>query len=170
MLQRFRMCSCDLAEIHSVFRNTHHLIEIVITMCLPPYYLNIVPPLPITYAPVVHKSLRQLSFVLTREKNLRITKIPLIMNYTTLPAQNELHLLTTQTQPSPEIFPTTMHSIEYSRIVNLFHRSGCHLTDLTISIPVPINGFIIPVLRQCHALEKLDIFFNASTAIASFEC
>ncbi|KAK0467533.1 hypothetical protein IW261DRAFT_1574050 [Armillaria novae-zelandiae] len=168
MLQRFRVCSYDPTEIHSIFSNTQHLIEIAITMCLPPRHLNIVPPWPITYSPVVHTSLRQLSFVLTWEKNPRITKIPQTMNYITLPALNKLRLLTTQKQPSPEIFPTTMHSIEYSRIVNLLHRSRCHLTDLTISIPVPVDSFLNPVLRQCPALEKLDIFVHASTASGVF--
>ncbi|KAK0207509.1 hypothetical protein IW262DRAFT_535094 [Armillaria fumosa] len=163
MLRRFRLCSYDPAEIRSIFRNAPHLIEIVITMCPPPDYLNIEPPLPITYPPVFHTSLRQLSFFLTWENARRVTKVPLTLNYITLPALNELQILTSQTQPDGRL-PETLEPIEYSRIINLLHRSGCDLTDLTFSIPVPVNSFLIPVLRQSPALQKLDILVDVQTA------
>ncbi|KAK0431021.1 hypothetical protein EV421DRAFT_1855572 [Armillaria borealis] len=164
MLQRFHVCSYDPAEIHSIFRNSQHLIEIVITTCPPPRFLNVEPSLRITYPSVVHTSLRQLSFVLTWENARRITKIPVTLDYITLPALNEFQILASQTQPLPGILPGTLEPIEYSRIINLIHRSGCDLTDLTFSIPVPVNSFLLPMLRQSPALERLDIFVDADTA------
>ncbi|PBK82271.1 hypothetical protein ARMGADRAFT_1038731 [Armillaria gallica] len=50
------------------------------------------------------------------------------------------------------------------RIINLLHRSESDLTDLTFSVPVPVNSFLIPILRQSPALQKLNIFVDADTA------
>ncbi|KAK0482155.1 hypothetical protein EDD18DRAFT_1467847 [Armillaria luteobubalina] len=162
MLQRFHVCSYDPAEILSIFRNAQDLIEFVITMCASPRYINVQPPLPITYLPVFHTSLRQLSFFLTWENAHRVTRVPQTVDYITLPALKEFQILT---QKAPDgLLPATLEPIDYSRIVNLLHRSGCDLTDLTFSIQVPVEGFLIPVLRQSPALEKLDIFVDAPTA------
>ncbi|KAK0482159.1 hypothetical protein EDD18DRAFT_1433468, partial [Armillaria luteobubalina] len=159
MLQRFSVCSYDPAEILSIFRNAPDLIEIVITMCPRSYYLDVEPPL-ITYPPVFHTSLRQLSFVITPENVDDVTKVPQTFDYITLPTLNEFQILTS----SDSVFPATLEHVEYSRIVNLLHRSECNLTDLTFSIPIPVTSFLIPVLRQFPALQKLDVFIDTHTA------
>ncbi len=164
MLQRFRVCSYDPAEIYSIFRNSQHLIEIVITTDAPPRFFNVERVLSITYPRVVHTSLRQLSFVLTWENARRVTKIPVTLDYITLPALQEFQILASQTQPLAGILPGTLEPIEYSRIINLLHRSESDLTDLTFSVPVPVNSFLIPILRQSPALQKLNIFVDADTA------
>ncbi|KAK0505604.1 hypothetical protein EDD18DRAFT_1098940 [Armillaria luteobubalina] len=131
-------------------------------MCASPRYINVQPLLPITYPPVFHTSLRQLSFFLTWENAHRATKVLQTVDYITLPALKEFQILTQK--PPDGLCPATLEPIDYSRIINLLHWSGCDLTDLTFSIQVPVEGFLIPVLRQSPALEKLDIFVDAPTA------
>ncbi|KAK0505576.1 hypothetical protein EDD18DRAFT_1129714 [Armillaria luteobubalina] len=157
MLQRLRACFYSPAEILSIFRNAPDLIELVITMCPPRRYRDVKSPLP-----MVHISLRQLSFVMTQE-NAEEVHVSRSWNYITLPTLKEFQILASQTTIDDE-FPRWLEDGEYSRIVKLLHRSGCDLTDLTFSIAVPVTSFLIPVLRQSPALEKLDVFIDTDIA------
>ncbi|KAK0505602.1 hypothetical protein EDD18DRAFT_1129807 [Armillaria luteobubalina] len=162
ILQRLRACFYSPAEICSIFRNAPDLIEIAITMCPRGRYRDVKPPLP-----VFHTSLRQLSFVMRWENAEDVTHVSQTWDYITLPTLNEFQILASQIKVDPK-FGRWLKPVEYSRIINLLHRSGCDLTNLTFSIPVPVNSFLIPVLRQSPALEKLDIFIEAHTAGSVF--
>ncbi|KAK0505596.1 hypothetical protein EDD18DRAFT_1275158 [Armillaria luteobubalina] len=163
MLQRFRACFYNPDEIGSIFRNASDLIEIVITMCPRPRPRDVEPALPIPYPSVSHTSLRQLSFVRTWENAEDVINVSQIFDYITLPTLKEFQILAWP-RPIDDEFPRWLEHVEYSRIVNLLHRSGCDLTDLRFSIPVPVQSFLIPVLRQSPALEKFDVFIDTDTA------
>ncbi len=79
------------------------------------------------------------------------------MDYITLLALWQFEVLAA----SPGV-PWSFQAIEYTCLIRLFHRSQCSLTVLTISIPMSVEAFLIPVLSQSPALRKLDIFLNPS--------
>lgn len=86
------------------------------------------------------------------------------LDYLTLPALQQFQILALQTEQLAAILLGALEPIEYSRIINLFRRSECGLTELTFSVPVPVDSFLLPILRQSPALQKSDIFVDAEIA------
>ncbi|PBK64930.1 hypothetical protein ARMSODRAFT_1022648 [Armillaria solidipes] len=160
-LRRFGLHSYDPLEVHTIFQYSQHLTEFIITPAGPPRPFNINSSA-IIYPQVHHTSLRQFSFVLIRENTRQVAKI--LLDYLTLPALQQFQVLALQTEQLAAILPGDLEPVEYSRIINLFRRSECSLTELTFSVPVPVNSFLLPILRQSPALEQLDIFVNAEIA------
>ncbi|KAK0462248.1 uncharacterized protein EV420DRAFT_1476998 [Desarmillaria tabescens] len=158
-VQKFHVYSYHSLEIYNILQQSRHLTEVVITPAPPSVSLNI-NPLAVACARLDHISLRQLSFVLTRENARQVTKIPVALDYLTLPALQKFHILTLKTELLPGILPGKLEPVEYSRIVNLLHRSECNLTEITFSVPVPVNNFLIPILKQSPALQNLDTFVD----------
>ncbi|SJL18130.1 uncharacterized protein ARMOST_21702 [Armillaria ostoyae] len=127
-LQRFGLY--DPLVVHNVFQYSQHLTEFIITPAGPPRLISINSSA-IIYPQVHQPSLRQLSFVLTRENTRQATEIPLTLDYLTLPALQQFQILALQTEQLAAILPGALEPVEYSRIINLFRRSECSWTELT---------------------------------------
>ncbi len=143
-LRKFHVYSYDPAELRSMLHQAHHLTEFVITMAPAPrrFVPNI---LPMTNTHIhYHTSLRRLSFVVTLENTRRVNKIPLIFNFVSLPALQQFDILAQEDQPLFGIQLATFEPHEYSHIVDLFRRSRCNLTIVTLAVPVSVQAFLSP--------------------------
>ncbi|KAK0457597.1 uncharacterized protein EV420DRAFT_1480657 [Desarmillaria tabescens] len=142
-------------NIHMSDQCAQHLAEFVIVPAPPPR--DFVKPT--VYTHISHAPLQRLSFVVTVENTHRITKIPVSFDYVTLPALERFGILV---DDDYNIGPGSFEAIEYSRLTDLLCRSRWNLISITLSIPVPVEAFLVPILAQSPAIQKLDIFINTS--------
>ncbi|KAK0243601.1 hypothetical protein EDD85DRAFT_784148 [Armillaria nabsnona] len=133
------------------------LIEFIIELASP--LDGLINTASISYPPMIHTSLQRLSFDMELVNPHPRTNIPVTIDYITLPALRDFEV----PAASPGV-PWSFQAIEYTRLIGLFHRSQCSLTIPTISVPMSVEAFLIPVLSQSPALRRLDIFLNASIA------
>ncbi|SJL04113.1 uncharacterized protein ARMOST_07473 [Armillaria ostoyae] len=161
----FHVYSYDPAELHSMLHRGQHLTELAITPAPPPrdFAANI----PLAYPHMCHTSLQRLSFIVNVENTRGVNKVPLTFDYVSLPALQQFGILVQEDQPLFGVLTGGFE--EYSRLLDLFHRSKCSLTTLTFSIPIPVEAFLVPILAQSPALQKLDIFVNPRVARDTFK-
>ncbi|KAK0438029.1 hypothetical protein EV421DRAFT_2037948 [Armillaria borealis] len=167
-LLKFHMYSYDPAELHSMLHRAQHLTELAITPAPPPrgFAANI--PL-LTYPHMHHTSLQRLSFVVNVENTRGVNKVPQTFDYVSLPALQQFDILVQEDQPLFGVLTGGFELVEYSRLLDLFHRSECSLTMLTFSIPISVEAFLVPILTQSPALQKLEIFVNPRVARDTFK-
>ncbi|KAK0457589.1 uncharacterized protein EV420DRAFT_1480650 [Desarmillaria tabescens] len=158
-LRKLFVYSYDPTELHCVLRRAQHLIEISVTPTRPPRNFSTSS----AYTPVIHTSIERLSLVMTHDIH-RVTKFPISFDSVTLPALCQFDILTDGDKPLFQLADGTFQDVEYSRMLDLFRRSECNLTILILSIPVYVESFLVPILMQSPALQKLDIFIDASVA------
>ncbi|KAK0243594.1 hypothetical protein EDD85DRAFT_874920 [Armillaria nabsnona] len=168
-LRKYHVYSYDPAELLTMLHQAHHLTEFVVTMApAPRRFISNIPP--VTYAHTHYRtSLQRLSFVVTLQNTRGRSKIPLIFNSVSLPALQQFDILAQEDQPLFGIQLATFEPHEYSHIVDLFRRSECNLTIVTLAVPVSVQAFLVPILAQSPALQKLDICVNASIAGDAFK-
>ncbi|KAK0435738.1 hypothetical protein EV421DRAFT_1834381 [Armillaria borealis] len=164
-LLKLHMYSYDPAKLYSTLQRSERLVEFFVELASP--HDGLINTASISYPPMIHASLQRLSFDMTRVNPRRRTNVPVTIDYVTLPALRQFDILATE--PRAYILSWPFQAIEYTRLIGLFHRSQCSLTVLTISVPMSVEAFLIPVLSQSPALQKLDIFVNASIARDAFK-
>ncbi|KAK0221267.1 hypothetical protein IW262DRAFT_1459440 [Armillaria fumosa] len=151
-LLKFRIYSYDPGELLRVtmLHQAHHLIEFVVTMDRAPRHLfaNISP---ITY---VQTHLQRLSFVVTLENTRGCRKIPLMFDHVSLTALRRFDLLAQEDQGLYGILFATFEPDEYSDVVDLFRRSECSLTIVTLRVSVSVEAFLVAILGPSPALQK----------------
>ncbi|KAG7441274.1 uncharacterized protein BT62DRAFT_1046350 [Guyanagaster necrorhizus] len=161
-LHKFHVYSYDPAELHNMLQHAQCLTEFTITPAPCPHDFAG----PISYPHITHTSLQWLAFVISGPDTYHFDKVSVTFDYVTLPALQEFNIL------RPEhwmFFPITFKAVEYSRLINLFQRSECNLTIITLSIPVSVELFLDPILMQSPALQKLDLIIDTATARDTFK-
>lgn len=166
-LLKFHVYSYDSAELHSMLHRAQCLTEVVLTPAPPPRDFAANTPL-LAYPHMRHISLQRLSFVVTMENIRGVNKVPLTFDYVSLPALRQFSILVQEEKPLFGILPRIFDPVEYSRLIDLFHRSKCNLTMLTFAVPIPVEAFLVPILAQSPALQKLDITVNPGVAGGTF--
>ncbi|PBK59674.1 hypothetical protein ARMSODRAFT_966727 [Armillaria solidipes] len=164
-LRKLHMYSYDPTELYSTLQRSERLIEFAVELTSPPD--GLINTASISHPPMTHASLQRLLFDVTWVNPRRRTNVLATIDYITLPALRQFDVLATE--PRVYILSWPFQAIEYTRLIGLFHRSQCSLTVLTISVPVSVEAFLIPVLSQSPALRKLNIFVNASIARDAFK-
>ncbi|PBK69174.1 hypothetical protein ARMSODRAFT_1085040 [Armillaria solidipes] len=166
-LLKFHMYSYDPAELRSMLHRAQHLTELAITPAPPPR--DFAGNIPLLTSHMRHTSLQRLSFVVNMENTRGVNKVPLTFDYVSLPALQQFGILVQADQPLFGLLTGRFEPAEYSRLLDLFQRSKCSLTILTFSIPISVQAFLVPILTQSPALQKLDIFVNPRVARDTFK-
>ncbi len=148
-LRSFHVHSYDPTELHSIFRNTQHLVEFVITPMPPPY--DFVSNPSTTYGYTCHKSLQRLSIVTTIDNRRRsCSKIPITFDHISLSALQQFEILADKQHHDM----MNLEPIEYLRLHDLFRRSQCRLTVLTFSVPISVSVAPDPHPRTITRAQK----------------
>ncbi|KAK0188594.1 hypothetical protein F5146DRAFT_1055901 [Armillaria mellea] len=160
--------SYDPAELHSMLHRGQHLTELALTSAPPPRGFAANTPL-LAYPHMRHTSLQRLSLVVNAENTRGVNNVPQTFDYVSLPTLQQFGIMVQEDQALFSVLAGGFEPVEYSRLLNLFRRSKCSLTVLTLSIPISVEDFLIPILSQSPALQKLDIFVNRTVARDTFK-
>ncbi|SJL16968.1 uncharacterized protein ARMOST_20505 [Armillaria ostoyae] len=154
-LHKFSAYSYEPGRMLFILQQAQNLTEFIIT----PAQLSVHVFEPFAYARITHTSLQRLSLCITSSNCSKgVVKVPVTFDYVTLPALRQFDIL------GEEFMGHDFEPDEYSRLVDLFHRSKCNLIIITFSLPVFANALLVPLLELSPALEKLDVAVNASVA------
>ncbi|SJL16921.1 uncharacterized protein ARMOST_20453 [Armillaria ostoyae] len=159
-LRKFHIFSTP-AELYSMLLHAPHLTELTV-MCQGLRPLT----LPPTYSDMSHTVVRKLSFFVLGEIQESIDNIEFPFGHVTLPALQEFEILLDERLRR---LLGEIGTLDHSGMVDFLHRSQCNLTTITLDVPMAVETFLLPILTQSPALQKLHVFVNASVGRDVFE-
>ncbi|KAK0435739.1 hypothetical protein EV421DRAFT_2087044 [Armillaria borealis] len=173
-LRKFHICSFSPAEIYSMLQHTQHLTELTVTG----QGLRRL-TLPTSYSDISHTAVRKLSFFISGQIQESIENIAFPFGHVTLPALRQFQILL-DLRDYREDYTRGYHNLirslleeigtlDHSGMVDFLHRSQCNLTTITLEVPMAVETFLLPILTQSPALQKLHVFVNTSVARDVFE-
>ncbi len=114
-----------------------------------------------SYQVPTHASLRKLSIILFWRTTDSYTNIHSIFSSLLLPSLEHLRI----GPGNPWVLPMELAPAEYSHILSLVGRSGCHLTSLALHIRFPVDAFFLPIVGfVSDSLSTLNIAINIHIA------